>query len=91
MLDNFRTFDYQGKVYPVNPKYEELFGYRCYPSVLDIPEAVDCAIIRVPAQASVDILRQCAQKGIHAQSYNENPEEYERALDQFLNEFQLNP
>lgn len=32
-----------------------------------------------------------AQKGIHAQSYNENPEEYERVLDQFLNEFQLNP
>ncbi|WP_083256220.1 alpha/beta hydrolase [Domibacillus iocasae] len=32
-----------------------------------------------------------AENGVHAQSYNENPEEYENAIDRFLSEFQLNP
>ena len=65
-IENFRTFQYRGGIYPVNPKYEELGGHKCYASLLDIPESVDCAIIRLPAAACPEILRQCAQKDIHA-------------------------
>ena len=65
-IENFRAFQYQGGVYPVNPKHDELGGHKCYASLLDIPDPVDCAIIRVPAAASPEILRQCAQKKIHA-------------------------
>ncbi len=65
-IANFHTFRYKGGVYPVNPKYGELGGFRCYPSLLDIPDPVDCAIVRVPAESCPDVLRQCARKGIHA-------------------------
>src|SRR5690606_15431230 len=38
---------YQGAVYPVNPKYEEVAGYRCYPDIESVPGPVDVAIIAV--------------------------------------------
>jgi len=38
---------YRGNLYPVNPRYEELAGLRCYPSLSDIPERVDCAVLAV--------------------------------------------
>jgi acyl-CoA synthetase (NDP forming) len=65
-ITNFHTFNYKGNVYPVNPKYDELGGYKCYPSLLDIPEKVDCVIIRLPAASCADVLRQCAGRDIHA-------------------------
>jgi acyl-CoA synthetase (NDP forming) len=38
---------YRGNLYPVNPRYEELAGLRCYPSLADVPERVDCAVLAV--------------------------------------------
>lgn len=38
---------YRGNLYPVNPRYEELAGLRCYPSLSEIPERVDCAVLAV--------------------------------------------
>ena len=38
---------FKGPIYPVNPKYEEIEGLKCYRSVLDVPDPVDLAIIFV--------------------------------------------
>src|SRR5258708_22101098 len=38
---------YRGNIYPVNPRYEELAGLRCYPALADVPERVDCAALAV--------------------------------------------
>jgi acyl-CoA synthetase (NDP forming) len=38
-----------GKVYPVNPKYDELMGIKAYRSIADIPEPVDLALVLRPA------------------------------------------
>src|SRR5258708_17925322 len=38
---------YRGNIYPVNPRYEELAGLRCYPALADVPERVDCAVLAV--------------------------------------------
>ena len=40
---------YTGRIYPVNPRYEEVEGLRCYPSVEAVPDPVDLALIFVPA------------------------------------------
>ena len=37
-------FEYAGKVYPVNPKYDQLGGWKCYPTLADIPGPVDLAV-----------------------------------------------
>jgi acetyltransferase len=40
---------FQGKVHPVNPRYEEVEGLACYASVLEVPDPVDLAIVMIPA------------------------------------------
>lgn len=55
---------YKGKVYPVNPNYEQLEGLTCYPSVKEIPGEIDLAILVIPAPAVTDVLHACGQKRV---------------------------
>lgn len=48
--------DYQGLIYPVNPKYGEILGPKCYPRVLDINGPLDLALIFAPARSVPQIL-----------------------------------
>jgi len=57
---------YPGKIFPVNPKYEKVAGLPCYPSVTDIPEPVDLAIVSVPAAAVLEALNRCVAKGVRS-------------------------
>lgn len=65
-LNLLYSFGYQGDMYPVNPKYDNVGGLKCYPSVLDIPGPVDLAIIGVAAAQAMEVLEQCAAKGVKA-------------------------
>lgn len=55
-----------GKVYPINPKAEEILGYRAYASVLDAPGPIDLAVVVIPYPYVPDALKECGQKGIPA-------------------------
>lgn len=55
---------YEGALYPVNPKYPELLGRRCYASIDDVPEVPDVAIILVNARLAVRMLEACGRKGV---------------------------
>jgi len=57
-------FGYRGKIYPVNPKYEEIAGIQCYPNVRNLPEKADTALIAVAAKLVPESLRECAEGGI---------------------------
>ena len=57
-------FGFRGGVFPVNPKYKEVDGLRCYASAADIREPCDVAIIAVPAQAAIEAVRDCGAAGI---------------------------
>jgi len=46
-LTNLRKGEFQGNIYPVNPRYEELQGLRCYPSLASLPKVPDLAIFGV--------------------------------------------
>jgi len=56
---------FKGKVFPVNPKYEKVLGFKCYPSVKEVPEPVDCALIAVPAEVVPSVLKECGEKGVN--------------------------
>jgi acetyl coenzyme A synthetase (ADP forming)-like protein len=56
---------FSGKVYPVNPNADSLMLLKTYPSVLDIPEDVDMAVIAVPAKVVSKIADECGHKGVH--------------------------
>ena len=53
-------------VYPVNPRYDEVQGVRCYPSVTDLPAAPDLVGIVVPYSRVLDVLKESHQKGARA-------------------------
>ncbi|MFP5110215.1 acetate--CoA ligase family protein [Neobacillus sp. C211] len=61
---NFRVSNYQGDVYPINPRYEEIEGFTCYPNVKDIKEQIDMAIIAVPGERVEGSVRDCVEQGI---------------------------
>lgn len=55
---------YEGRIYPVNPKYDELMGVKCHKSILDVPEIPDLALFAVNFRLVLPMLRQCAEKGV---------------------------
>lgn len=54
---------YAGRIYPVNPKYEEVAGLPCYPALGKLPEAPDCVVIAVPRDGVEDVARQAIEAG----------------------------
>ena len=55
---------YRGWIFPVNPKYTEIEGLTCYPSVRAIPDHVDMAVVFVPAQLVPAAVEDCVGKGV---------------------------
>ncbi len=64
MLERPLKTGFQGKVFPVNSRVETILGQHCYPSVKDIPGAVDLAVITTPLQQVVPVMHACVEKGI---------------------------
>ncbi len=64
ILENLVNYGFRGRVYPVNPKANELLGLRCFPSVLDVPEAVDLAVVVVPRERALAVAEECGRKGV---------------------------
>lgn len=57
---------YAGAIYPVNPKYPEIAGLRCYPDVDALPEGIDLAVLAIGAEDVVACLRRCHARRIPA-------------------------
>lgn len=55
---------FDGTIYPVNPNYESVDGHRCYASLAALPVIPDCAIVAVPANAALAVLKDSADCGI---------------------------
>ena len=66
ILDNIRAGGYAGRLYTVNPRARQIGGERCLSSVLDLPEAVDLAVIAVPAATVLEVAEQCGQRSVRS-------------------------
>lgn len=64
VLKNLISYGYSGKIYPINPAANEILGLRAYPSVLDVPDIIDVAIITVPAEEVPKVIEECGRKGV---------------------------
>ena len=65
LVRNLVLGDYQGRVYVVNPAAKSVAGLPAYPTVADIPDDVDIAVVAVPSDAVPDVVLDCAAKGVH--------------------------
>lgn len=59
-----RELGFSGRIYPVNPGATEVQGWKAYPSVQEIPDELDCAIIAVPAASVPAAVAGCAEKRV---------------------------
>jgi len=64
VIENLIRMGYPGKIYPVNPNYPEIQGLKAYPSVKELPEPADVGVILVPAEASVEVLKELVERGV---------------------------
>ena len=63
-LSHLVNHGYTGKLYPVNPRYDEILGHKCYPALADLPETPDLVLILINASRVADMLEQCGKKGV---------------------------
>jgi acetyl coenzyme A synthetase (ADP forming)-like protein len=66
LLDALVQGEFRGVVYPVNPKATTIRGLRAYPSVRELPETVDLAVLAVPRDAVLGVVDDCAARGVRA-------------------------
>jgi len=66
VIANLRDCGFSGPILPVNPRYEEVHGFKCYPGIADLPDGVDCILAAVGADATCDVLEEAYAKGIPA-------------------------
>ena len=65
-ITNLIDWDFPGKVFPVNPRLDKVRGIKAYPSLKDIPDSVELAIIAIRPSAVPDIIEECGKKGVRA-------------------------
>jgi acetyltransferase len=64
LLSMLRKNEFPGKIYPINPNYGDIDGLKCYPSIADVEQPIDLAIVIIPARAVFGALEQCAAAGV---------------------------
>ena len=64
LMVNLMDPSFEGTLYPVHPSRKTVLGLQAWPSVKDLPEAVDLAVICTPAPTVPKVMQQCAEKGV---------------------------
>ncbi len=64
LLEPFFELEFDGELYPVNPKRGEWRSLKIYPSLKEIPGPVDYVIVAIPAPATPKLMEECVAKGV---------------------------
>src|SRR6202140_4493123 len=64
LLAFLRKNEFPGRIFPVNPNYADIDGLKCFPTIADVGQPIDLAIVIIPARAVLGALEQCAAVGV---------------------------
>lgn len=64
LVANMLAAKFQGKIFPINPKYKTILGLPAFPSLLDVSEPIDLAVIATPAATVSSVVKECVAKNI---------------------------
>jgi acetyltransferase len=64
LMNKLIQYKYRGEIYPINPKAEEILGYKAYASITQVPDPVDLAVIIIPAPYVARALSECVERGV---------------------------
>jgi acyl-CoA synthetase (NDP forming) len=63
-LRAFKDMGYDGNLYPINPRHDEILGLRCYPDIASVPDGLDLVILAVPPASVPALVSECAAFGV---------------------------
>ncbi len=83
VLKNLLDHNFQGPIYPINPKTKFIKSFRCYPSITDVPDEVDLVNISIKNTLVPSVIEECGKKGVkfaivHTAGFKEVGEEGEK-------------
>ncbi|MDD5309257.1 MAG: acetate--CoA ligase family protein [Deltaproteobacteria bacterium] len=87
VLRNLTDYGFQGPIFPINPKTAQIRSFRCYKSVLDVPDEIDLVNISIAAKLLPAVIEECGKKGVkfaivHSAGFKEmGPEGVKREQD----------
>jgi len=64
VIGNLQRFGYAGRIFPINPKYDDILGLRCYPDLASTPEPADTVVVAIPAEQVPGILTAAVDSGV---------------------------
>ncbi|MHA2052659.1 MAG: CoA-binding protein [Candidatus Hodarchaeales archaeon] len=66
LIFNHFVVPFYDRIYPINPKASEIMGIKCYPSVYDLPEVPDLAVVVLPTKLAIKAIAEASKRGIPA-------------------------
>ena len=63
-LSIMKNYGYRGNIYPINPRADSILDLKCYPSILDVPDEIDLAIVVTARQIAGASVQECVEKGV---------------------------
>jgi acetyltransferase len=63
-LSIMKNYGYQGRIYPINPRADVILGLKCYPTILDVPDEIDLAVVITGRQIAGTSVEACVEKGV---------------------------
>ena len=66
VINHLQRFGYPGKIYPISPSGDSVLGLKVYPTLADVPETIDLAIIMTSYRAFPKIIEECVENNIKA-------------------------
>ncbi len=98
ILENVIKYGYMGRVYPVNPNYQEILGLKVYSNISEINDEIDLAVIVIPAESVVKVAEECGASKVKnlvviSAGFKETGKEgaeRERALKDICKKYKMN-
>ena len=63
-LSIMKNYGYQGRIHPINPRADSILDLKCYPSILDVLDEIDLAIVVTARQIAATSVEECVEKGV---------------------------
>jgi acyl-CoA synthetase (NDP forming) len=66
VVRNLQSFGYRGRIFPINPKYDEVLGLPCFPDLASTPEPAESVVVAIPAEQVPPVLSAAVDSGVGA-------------------------
>jgi acetate---CoA ligase (ADP-forming) len=70
LLQHLRMGGFEGPIYPINPRYSEILGIKCHPSLSAVPGPIDAMFVALPADGVLPVVKEAARLGVGAAVIN---------------------